>query len=160
MNLAFCVGTFTKNVRLALMILTLPLNKKRSSEMPFKQTVKRFELIQRSFLFYASGIWNGFFLFYWLLSLAMKTSQLRLFVWKEFPRRRIWFLYFGRCNFWAEYSTVLLSCLWTSSWSLIFTYSWRRLALNFSLLHFSVCIYNISSSEIITIIIICENGKI
>ena len=55
LNLAFCVGTFIKNVRLGLMILTLPLNKKSSFEMLYKQTVRRFSLIQRLFLFYACG---------------------------------------------------------------------------------------------------------
>ena len=41
-NLAICVGTLIRKVRLALMILALPLNKKSSSEMTFKQTVSRF----------------------------------------------------------------------------------------------------------------------
>ena len=35
MNLAFCVGTFKRNVRWALMIFALPFNRKRSSEIPF-----------------------------------------------------------------------------------------------------------------------------
>ena len=59
LNLAFCVGTFIKNVRLGLMILTLPLNKKSSFEMLYKQTVRRFSIIQRLFLFYACGICLG-----------------------------------------------------------------------------------------------------
>ena len=40
--LLFFVGTFIRNFRLALMILTLPLNKKLSSEMPFKQIIRGF----------------------------------------------------------------------------------------------------------------------
>ena len=35
-NFAFCMATFIRNFRLALTILTLLLNKKLSSEMPFK----------------------------------------------------------------------------------------------------------------------------
>ena len=37
------------------------------------------------------------------------------------PESCVGFLYFGWSNFWAEYSTVLLCCLSTSSWSL-----WER----------------------------------
>ena len=58
-NNAFCVGTFIRNFRLALMIMTLPLNKKRSSEMGFKQIIRRFWLIQRFFSFCACGICFG-----------------------------------------------------------------------------------------------------
>ena len=39
---AFCVGTFTRNFRPALMILILTLNKKRSYEMYFKQMIRKF----------------------------------------------------------------------------------------------------------------------
>ena len=35
LNLAFCVGTFKRNVRRVLMTFTLPLNRKISSEIPF-----------------------------------------------------------------------------------------------------------------------------
>ena len=33
--------------------------------------------------------WNPFFLFYCFLSLTMETKQLRLCVWREFPRRGV-----------------------------------------------------------------------
>ena len=58
-NFAFCVGTFIRNFRLALMILILSLNKKRSSVMHFKQIVRRFCLIQQFFSFCACGICFG-----------------------------------------------------------------------------------------------------
>ena len=35
LNLAFCVGTFKRNVRRVLITFTLPLNRKISSEIPF-----------------------------------------------------------------------------------------------------------------------------
>ena len=38
----FCVGTFTRNFRPALMILIFTLNKKRSYEMYFKQMIRNF----------------------------------------------------------------------------------------------------------------------
>ena len=37
----FLCGHLIRKVKLVLMILTLPLNKNRSYEMPFKQTVRR-----------------------------------------------------------------------------------------------------------------------
>ena len=44
-NFAFCVNTFVRNFRLVLMILTLQLNKKPSSEMHFKRKVLTNSLI-------------------------------------------------------------------------------------------------------------------
>ena len=43
------MGTFIRNFTLALMIFSLPLNNKRSSEMHFRQITRRFWLIQRFF---------------------------------------------------------------------------------------------------------------
>ena len=54
--LAFCLGTFKRNVRLTLVILTLTLNKKGSSEVPFKQTNRRVSLIQQ--FFFILYLWN------------------------------------------------------------------------------------------------------
>ena len=51
------------------------------------------------------------------------------------PGSWVGFFYFRRCNFWAEYSIVLLCCLWISTWSLIF--SLKLLIATF----FGVCIY-------------------
>ena len=55
-DLAFCLGTFKRNVRLTLVILTLTLNKKGSSEVPFKQTNRRVSLIQQ--FFFILYLWN------------------------------------------------------------------------------------------------------
>ena len=41
-NFAFCMGTFMRNFRLALMILTLTFSKKRSSKINFKQIIRKF----------------------------------------------------------------------------------------------------------------------
>ena len=43
------MGTFIRNFTLALMLFSLPLNNKRSSEMHFRQITRRFWLIQRFF---------------------------------------------------------------------------------------------------------------
>ena len=52
-NFNFCAATLLKNFDLALMILTLPLNEKSSFEMPFKQMIVKFLLIQWYSLFCA-----------------------------------------------------------------------------------------------------------
>ena len=75
------------------------------------------ELLHRTFV----GIHS--FLFYWLLSFTMEANQLSLSV--SSPGSWEGFLYFGWCNFWAEYGTVFLCCLWifelVLGWLLIFT---------------------------------------
>ena len=43
------MGAFKRNFRLALMILTLPLNTKHSSETHFKEIIRKFYLIQPFF---------------------------------------------------------------------------------------------------------------
>ena len=93
------------------MILTFTLNKKRSSEMHFKQIIRRFKLIPSFFLFCTCGIYfgveknvaNNFFInrtlwknsFDILFTLILR--YFRFFRHSAFPRsgRKCWMLDFG-----------------------------------------------------------------
>ena len=83
-NFAFCMGTFMRNFRLALMILTLTFSKKRSSKINFKQIIRKFWLICQFFLFCACGIcfWKEKNVAnYFFINITLWNFQIKIFLW-------------------------------------------------------------------------------
>ena len=83
---------------------------------------------------WSAGIFHGFGLSrFWLgapflqISRRITRQSIETCIWREFSHRGGWveFLFFVQSNFWAEYSTFFLCCLWTTSWPFIFNLSWH-----------------------------------